>query len=772
MAYIGLATREYINGRISIVADRMGGYRSGHGATPIAQWGNLIRWTAQKTQQEQVNIAIFKNTETYYEIYLESIPNVTFQEISQSDAKIFDLNDFDLLYFIGLPVNMMSTLPDIISEFVSNGGGLVIEVPNIGQSYINILTSIENIYCSSFQRPSYSYAYWTALGYSSEIYASDAIFSFLTTLESQYFSTNWTILVSDIVTLTTEVEQDSTLANIDYDQIGESEFGISFNCGMHKGLITLVEGEDPRYSSSSSFSSSSSSTIEILDWNICSDLMAQWKLNENYANSLIWDSTGNMLHLGALYSNLLPVNTNTQSQIGRINRAISFNPILKNTIVIPTGTSLNFSNGISDESFSIAFWIYPNTLTGTQYLLEKTGVWNIILINNTIQVTLQNGVNTRQLTSFGHVLNAKWNFVLITYDTLSIQIYLNLLNISGVQIDTGYTNMSNVSSEFFIGGSSSGSNWLNGSLDNILIIDKILDSIEREALFNMGNGTEACDGIFKYTSSSETSSSSLDSSSSSSMSLSSQSPSESSSSTSLSSSSISLSSQSRSESSSSTSLSSESSSSSERYSESSTSESSSSTSMSSESSSSTSMSSESSSSTSMSSESSESSSSTSLSSESSSSTSMSSESSSSTSESSSSTSMSSESSSSTSMSSESSESSSSTSLSSESSSSSSSRDSSSSSSLDEYILFEEFIVIVGEVLLQSSSSSSSPALSESSLTSADSNSSSSSLDEYILFEEFIVIVGEELLQSSSSSSSRDSSSSSSDKYSESSSSSS
>jgi hypothetical protein len=76
--------------------------------------------------------------------------------------------------------------------------------------------------------------------------------------------------------------------------------------------------------------------------------------------------------------------------------------------------------------------------------------------------------------------------------------------------------MGNVNSELYFGSSSSG-NWLHGSLDNFLVIDKVVNSIERLGMWNLGKGTEDCSAIFVFTSSSSSSSSSIDSSSSSSL---------------------------------------------------------------------------------------------------------------------------------------------------------------------------------------------------------------------------------------------------------------
>ena len=59
--------------------------------------------------------------------------------------------------------------------------------------------------------------------------------------------------------------------------------------------------------------------------------------------------------------------------------------------------------------------------------------------------------------------------------------------------------------------------YFDGLIDNVLLVTKIVNSIEMEGMWNVGRGTENCVAILAFTSSSESSSSSIDSSSSSSL---------------------------------------------------------------------------------------------------------------------------------------------------------------------------------------------------------------------------------------------------------------
>ena len=80
--YASLITKEYLNGRLAITTDRLGGFRTGHGTTPISYWSKLLQWTGKALDGEALHIGVIKSEETYYKNYLKSIPEINFSEIT------------------------------------------------------------------------------------------------------------------------------------------------------------------------------------------------------------------------------------------------------------------------------------------------------------------------------------------------------------------------------------------------------------------------------------------------------------------------------------------------------------------------------------------------------------------------------------------------------------------------------------------------------------------------------------------------------------------
>jgi hypothetical protein len=512
--YISLITKEYVNGRVAITTDRIGGFRTGHGTTPDNFWRSLLKWAGQKTDKENVHVGFIKSTETYYENYVESIDGVTYQEINTEHLTTFGTDEFDVIYFISLPKEYDDGIPDLLEEYVKEGGGLIFESPD-EEGEIELLSSIDSIVVSSTQRPNYDNAYWTTTGFNSELYAANFTSSFMVTIGQDSIPSDWSILLSNIETIVIPVEDEDVLNQFDYDNKDIVEFGMSFVVGMKDGLVTLNEGDNVLFSTSSSLSSSSSSTELETEWDFCDNILGYWKLNENNANSFLWDSSGDFSQIATLRANGSAVDTSTLSTTGKVNNAISFSSGALNNATIPSSTKLNFTDGVADTPFSIVFWVYPWSVLGTQVLITKDGVWEIGMSNSDLNVTLINGVNTRIRSSNAPIKNKQWNFVTVTYDGSDIRIYVKNVDVSTTQVDSGYTTMANVSSPIYFGSDSTAS-WFSGILDNVLIVDKVVNSIEREGMWNMGRGTEDCSAVLKYTSSSDSSSSSIDSSSSSS----------------------------------------------------------------------------------------------------------------------------------------------------------------------------------------------------------------------------------------------------------------
>ncbi|MFA7219274.1 MAG: LamG-like jellyroll fold domain-containing protein [Synergistaceae bacterium] len=539
--YASLAVRQYGEGRICIITDRVSGHKTYHGASPVSFWRNLLEWTGQRFDNEDINIALIDNASYMPMSALSGLHQIRITKLSFQDIAIRDLSIFDVIYISGLPELVSNDVHEKIEPYVANGGGLFIESPDRGGENINVLTSIDDIYCQSVDKPLQENSYWTVNGKSHYTYYSGAFIEFLSAIELTSFSSDWTVLMSSIPTTT--VAEGSTATIITDSRIG-SEFGLSYIASMQKG-IALVNEETLVSSSSSSLdssSSSSSSSFEDPDyWDFCDDIVAYWKMNDNINSPIIWDESGDFRQIGRLYSGTGTISTSTKSRTGIINRAINFDGV-NDYVVTYDNTSLNFINSGVDTPCTISFWIYPEDADlGGSYILYKDETWGVYIQDSRIIFEAYDGTAIRYASTITKpVRSLEWNHIVITYDgTVSgFAFYYNGKSVQKTSFDIGsYVGMDNKYSTMYMA-TRKEQYYYGGTIDNILILNRNINSIEVEGLFNRGKATEDCEGVCLYTSSSssysslssESSSSSVDSSSSTSLSSSSTSSSSSSSS--------------------------------------------------------------------------------------------------------------------------------------------------------------------------------------------------------------------------------------------------
>ena len=532
MSNIALAVRQYGEGRICVSTDRIGGYLTGHGDNPWLFWRRILEWTGQRFPSELINIAVVQSTETYNINVLNSFEQINITEISMHDLLFETFQTYDLIYFVGLPEEVDQDAHDRIEEFVRLGGGMLIESPDkLGD--INILTSIDNVGVSSINKPIETLAFWTEIGKTHYTYTTPVYVSFMVEIENTAFSSAWSVLMSDVEVQ--EVQEAPPITIITSGQIG-SEFGVSYLCRMKYGIVNIEEDEGlGNESSSSSIDSSSSSSSSSFNddhaWNFCDNIVAQWKLNDNNSSPVVWDNSGDIQHMGELQDDLGTILTKDRSVPGRINRAIILNGS-NEYIETSSNKTLNFVSGGADTPFSISMWVFISDISDG-YLMRKQGVWQVYLVDGKLNVILENGGNGRfRATELPNLENNKWHHIVITYDGINndgISIYHEGNLKSSIGVDLGYTSMADLDSPLDIG--FAGGSYLNGIVDNFIIVDKVFNQYEISGLFNLGRGTEECYGVEEYDTSSSSSSSissvssssSIDSSSSSDLSMSSKS---------------------------------------------------------------------------------------------------------------------------------------------------------------------------------------------------------------------------------------------------------
>jgi hypothetical protein len=576
MAYVSIAVREYGQGRICLHTDRLGAVFTGHGKNPKVFWRELIGWTAAKTNRELMRVGLVINTQVHVARRINSLNPVQVDNLSYADFATTDLSAYDVLYIVGLTESLSSDVSQQIADFVEAGGGLVIEYPNVAGE-INVLSAIESLECYSEERALQTLAYWTVDGSNHPIYFEDADITFMSTMREEDFSDDWTFLMTDVevsVTTTTTLLPGQESA---FDLTGSSgsEFGVSYISSMQYGIVQLEEEPTSSESSSSESTSSSSSfeysssSSENVPWDICGNRVAEWRMNDDLATPLVLEQTNNILLEGTLHRNTSRINTSIVSVPGVINRAFDLTRASVDHFRTFSNTYLSFSDGVQDEPFSFSLWVYT-TDTGTQYMFDNAA-WEVRLrptggIHKILfRIKGSSGQRGRQTSATVVQLN-QWYHIICTYDGRGgssaqngIKIYVDGVEKASVPSNiSSYTTMLSSSQVAYIGCRNNRTNSVDGMMDQFVVFDKELNQRDIERLYNLGRGTEECEGLYWNTSSSsESSESSSSSSSYSSSSYSSQS-SESSSSSSIdsssSSSSSSMSSQSSESSSSSSSI--------------------------------------------------------------------------------------------------------------------------------------------------------------------------------------------------------------------------
>ena len=226
--YIAIASREYGEGRICLVSDRMSRFLSVNGGNFIL-WRKILEWTGQKFNNETIKVGVINSLGIQFQDSLMSKAQISYIEFTTDDIINKDY-DVDLLYFIGLPNTLPVMFTDILTEDIENGMGILIEAPD--QTSINILENIESIPCSN-ERPTLTNAYWTVDGINSYIYCGDINFGFYSTIS--VLSSNWNIWMSNIVSA---LIQQATNVQLTWHNTG-IEMSTSYSLAIKNGITKI-----------------------------------------------------------------------------------------------------------------------------------------------------------------------------------------------------------------------------------------------------------------------------------------------------------------------------------------------------------------------------------------------------------------------------------------------------------------------------------------------------------------------------------------------------
>lgn len=215
---------------------------------------------------------------------------------------------------------------------------------------------------------------------------------------------------------------------------------------------------------------------------------AQWRMNDNAANPTVVDKTGN--HNGTYHgTGGTDDYTNAHSVAGKINTALDFGGMYDYI-------SLGIASGLMPTAvISICFWVKPNNLgdIGHIYGTQKIyGAWVALTSNERVAFYIRTAagynawfpVTDPYLCPIG-----EWSFVCCTYDGTTRKIYINGRFIGANTDASGDLDWGTLT-DVRIGATDTGTEEFYGSLDNVMIFNKVLTEEEIAWLYNEGNGRE------------------------------------------------------------------------------------------------------------------------------------------------------------------------------------------------------------------------------------------------------------------------------------------
>lgn len=225
--------------------------------------------------------------------------------------------------------------------------------------------------------------------------------------------------------------------------------------------------------------------------NDATNLVGYWKMDENAANTTVTDSSGNGNDGTARQY------TQNLSSSGRINGALSFDGV-DDYIDCGSDCSLDIS-----QSVSISAWVKFDSLPDYRYqtIVAKRGAGTNVKANyalrkggyenaHELQFYYHDGTEWHACTTFGANLTwGQWYHVVVTFEFgkgETIRFYLNNDLLKGMWTSgDGSSSVQLNKKPVTIGGLTSGQG-AEGSIDNVMIFDKVLSKAEISNLYSQG----------------------------------------------------------------------------------------------------------------------------------------------------------------------------------------------------------------------------------------------------------------------------------------------
>lgn len=240
------------------------------------------------------------------------------------------------------------------------------------------------------------------------------------------------------------------------------------------------------------------------------DRIAQWKLNEDAANTTVLDTDATS-HDGTTQVG----NTEDVNAVGKISGAFDFGGA-ESVVITNDHAELSFGDGTDDSPFSISAWVKASSTAAIQHIFSKYDATAgseareyRLLINaiGGVQIRLYDesapGTTLAQADAIPRTIVAdNWYLITVTYDgsggssaAEGIKIYVNGTDATfSTHTFPGYTAMENLATKVVIGAYYDATGILgqffDGLIDNVVLFNKELTQANVSALWNDGSGTE------------------------------------------------------------------------------------------------------------------------------------------------------------------------------------------------------------------------------------------------------------------------------------------
>lgn len=240
-----------------------------------------------------------------------------------------------------------------------------------------------------------------------------------------------------------------------------------------------------------------------------SDLIAQWKMNDNAASSTVTDTCGS--NNGALSDGDSDY-TSDHSVTGKVSNALDLDGT-DDCILVADDAVFSFGDGaVTDSPFSISAWVNMDDATSFDILSKRdadSAEWYFRFETaDKLTLILFDAVAGQSISQIADVASTasqgSWIHVVATYDATEantgITLYINGSVWASTGADLGaYGAMHNTADDVYIGRSVADAKYANGKIDNVMIFGKELSQAEVTALYNSASGVESLGAVYPST---------------------------------------------------------------------------------------------------------------------------------------------------------------------------------------------------------------------------------------------------------------------------------